>query len=110
VRTSPRCAADSSRAPASRPWKHASCTGTDDETHNERRLTAPRRELELRGRIMSPRDQRRPRSRPLTILPLFLTRTGVERWKELIDELKEEEIVNKVGGRFKLSRDPAQRA
>src|SRR5271163_3574622 len=28
---------------------------------------------------------------------------GVERGTNMIDELKEEEIVNKVGGRFKLS-------
>src|SRR6516165_9501558 len=35
--------------------------------------------------------------------PQFSFRTDVEQGEIMIDELKEEEIVNKVGGRFKLS-------
>ena len=39
----------------------------------------------------------------MTSLRQFWFRTTVEVESIMIDELKEEEIVNKVGGRFKLS-------
>ena len=77
--------------------------GTDDEATIERRLAAARRELEMASQydVQVINDDL---DRAVEELAAILIRERL--WSEettMIDELKEEEIVNKVGGRFKLS-------
>ena len=76
--------------------------GTDDEATIQRRLSNARRELEL-AKIMMFMWSMMILIDLLTSWPPSWLQTIVETGAEMIDELKEEEIVNKVGGRFKLS-------
>ncbi len=78
--------------------------GTDDETTIERRLTNARREIEMAAGydvhvINDELDRAVERARHDPQATRLRNREEVT----MIDELKEEEIVNKVGGRFKLS-------
>ena len=90
--------------------------GTDEEAVIERRLAAARRELERAPeydvQVVNDELDRRCRKTRLDPDPegMWGERAVLEsgnvqppRGETMIDELKEEEIVNKVGGRFKLS-------
>ena len=77
--------------------------GTDDEATIERRLAAARRELEMAPlydvQVINDDLDRAVEELAAILIPERLWSMDTT----MIDELKEEEIVNKVGGRFKLS-------